>query len=49
MDIVAVGLAGGIISIVVGILIIIFPHILSYIVAIYLIIIGALSIANSID
>jgi len=41
------GIVGGIISIVVGVLVIIWPRLLRYIVGIYLIIIGVIAIVNA--
>jgi hypothetical protein len=43
------GLIASIIAIVAGIIILIWPHILSYIVAIYLIIIGAIGIISALQ
>ena len=40
----ATGLIGGIISIIVGVLVIIWPRIIAYVIGIYLIIIGILAI-----
>jgi hypothetical protein len=41
------GLIGGIISVIAGIIVIIWPRIIAYIIGIYLIIIGAIAIISS--
>ena len=42
-----VGLVAGIISVIVGVIILIWPRFLAYIVAIYLIVVGAIAIINN--
>jgi len=47
MDIQVGGLVGGIISVVVGIIIIIWPRFLAWIIGLYLVVIGGIAIWNS--
>ena len=42
------GLLAGIIAIVAGIIVLIWPHVISYIVGIWLIIVGALAVINAV-